>query len=419
MKIISLNSSDTFGGAARAALRLQHGLRGQGVDARMLVQRKFSDHPFVIGPADALQRGMGLARNVLDQLPLKLYRGRGTGPFSPSLVPSCSVARLNRLNPDLVHLHWVCEGMTSIWSLSGIKAPVLWTLHDSWPFTGGCHVPHHCTAFEENCGACPQLGSSCGHDLSRAVWTLKRNMLRRLRPVIISPSRWLAGRAAQSSLLGDLRIEVIPNGIDTGLFRPIEKAAAKRLLGLDQDKKVLLFSAIDGGRHHHKGFHLLVSAREACAKDPQFRDSHLLLVVGSAAPDDAPELPIPVHYAGKLQDDTSISLMYNAADLYLSPALLENFSTTVLESLSCGTPCVAFQAGGMADLVQHGRSGYLATAYDTEEFARGIIWCLEDRERLAQLSAQARSTVCEQFDVELTARRHIKLYEDVWSPSRS
>ncbi|GFO55616.1 glycosyl transferase [Geomonas sp. Red276] len=419
MKIIAVNSSDTFGGAARAAYRLHQGLLGLGVESRMLVQRKFSDDPTVLGPQGVLGRGMGLARNVLDRLPLALYRSRCDAPFSPGLVPSPTVGELNRLAPDIVHLHWIGEGMASIASLPRIVAPVVWTLHDSWPFTGGCHVPHGCGSFRERCGRCPQLGSSLGCDLSRLLWGMKEQSVRRLKPVMVAPSRWLAGRAAESSVMAGRRIEVIPNGIDAAVFAPADKEAAKRMLGIDPATKVLLFSAVDGARHHHKGFHLLVRALESCAREVAgFADAHLLLVVGSAPPPEPLELPVEVRYAGRLQDDLGISLTYNAADLYLAPALLENFSTTVLESLSCGTPCVAFAAGGMADLVEHGENGYLAAAYDADDFARGILWALADGERPAALGRRGRDKVLREFAIGRVATRYAGLYEELCRPSR-
>lgn len=419
MRVIAVNSSDTFGGAARAAFRLHQGLLDLGVEARFLVQRKFSDDPTVLGPEGALARGMGLARNILDRLPLALYPGRQSAPFSPGLFPSPTVGRLNSLAPDLVHLHWIGEGMASIGSLARIQAPVVWTLHDSWAFTGGCHVPRECDSFRERCGRCPQLGSSAGWDLSRLHWLMKEQSVRRLKPVVVAPSRWLAGRAAESSLLAERRIEVIPNGIETRAFAPVEASAARRLLGLEEGKKVLLFSAVDGARHHHKGFHLLVRALESCARQVEgFAQTHQLLVVGSSAPADPTELPIAVHYAGALQDDLSISLAYNAADLYVAPALLENFSTTVLEALSCGTPCVAFAAGGMADLIEHRENGYLAKAYDSDDFARGLIWALSDRELTARLGHKGREKVLAEFAVDLVARRYAMLYEELCQASR-
>lgn len=419
MKILALNSSDIFGGAARAAYRLQGALRNLGVDARMLVQRKFSDAPHVIGPANAWQSGLGLARNRIDGLPLTLLSRRHNPLFSVSFVPSDTVSRLNGLTPDIVHLHWICEGLASIGSLLRIRAPLIWTLHDSWPFTGGCHVPHDCSAYRQRCGCCPQLGSSFGWDLSRSGWIRKQRMLSSLRPVVVSPSRWLAATAAESSLMGNLRIEVIPNGVDTSRFKPFDKGAARTLLGIEQGRNILLFSALDGIRHHHKGFHLLERALVECSSVAGFRDSTELLVAGCSAPEGFPDLPIPVRFLGQLKDDVALALLYNAADVYLAPALLENFSTTVLEALACGTPCIAFNAGGMSDLLDHGVNGYLAQAYDIQDFARGIIWSLEDHERLEILSANGRRKVEECFTLELMAQRHVRLYEDVWTRFRS
>lgn len=419
MRILALNSSDNFGGAARAAFRLQGALRDHGADARMLVQRKFSDDPYVIGPANIWQTGLGLARNRIDNLPLNILCRRHNPMFSISFVPSDTVSRVNRLSPDIVHLHWICEGLANIGGLSRIKAPLVWTLHDSWPFTGGCHVPHDCSAYRQKCGYCPELQSSFGLDLSRIGWRRKRCMLNSLQPVIISPSRWLAACAAESSLMHDLRIEVIPNCIDTNCFKPFDKLAARQLLGIDPHKTILLFSALDGVRHRHKGFHLLEQALVECSRVAGFRESTELYVAGCSTPERLPDLPIPVHFLGQLRDNVSIALLNNASDLYLAPALLENFSTTVLEAMACGTPSVAFNAGGMSDLLDHGMNGYLARAYDIQDFARGIIWALDDRERLAVLSKNCCRKVRENFTLDIVAKRHMHLYEELCVISQS
>jgi len=418
MKILALNSSDTFGGAARAAYRLQGALRDLGADARMLVQRKFSDNPYVIGPANAWQSGLGLARNKIDAIPLHLMSRLRDPLFSLSFVPSNTLTRLDRISPDVVHLHWICEGLINIGSLARIKAPMIWTLHDSWPFTGGCHVPHECTAYLQKCGCCPQLGSSLAPDLSRIGWLRKQRMFGLRQPVVVSPSRWLARCAADSSLMRNLRVEVIPNGVDTKLFKPFDKTNARSLFGIAENKKILLFSALDGLRHRHKGFHLLKLALAECTNIEGFCESTELYVVGCSAPEDLPDLPIPVRFLGQLRDDVTISLMYNAADVYLAPALLENLSTTVLESMACGTPCVAFDAGGMSDLIEQGSNGYLANAYDVKDFARGIVWLLSDEKRLQILSANGRRKVEDNFSLDMVAKRHMCLYEDVCSASR-
>jgi glycosyltransferase involved in cell wall biosynthesis len=211
----------------------------------------------------------------------------------------------------------------------------------------------------------------------------------------------------------DLRIEVVPNGVDTNCFKPFDMVTARNLLGIKENKKILLFSSINGLQHEHKGFHLLKSALAECSLVDGFKETVELYVAGSYEPENFSELTIQTHFLGQLNDDVTLALLYNAADLYLAPALLENFSTTVLEALACGTPSVAFNAGGMADLVDHGINGYLAQAYDVEDFARGIIWSLNDLEQLSVLSANGRRKAEEQFTLDLMAKRHIKLYEDV------
>jgi glycosyltransferase involved in cell wall biosynthesis len=416
MKILLLNRDDAEGGAAKGATRLLEGIRSPGVDARLFVQRKMCNSPCVIGSPATLGKAVGFARRTLESLLYKLASGKVQGLFSPAFLPDRISSRVSRFAPDIIHLHWVAR-MMRIETLSRFKVPIVWTLHDSWPFTGGCFLPLDCTRYRESCGACPVLGSSREEDLSRRVWRRKKEAWRGLNLTLVAPSRWMAARAQTSSLFRETRIEVIPNGIDVQLYQPSEQSSARERLSLPQKKRLILFGAKDATQDRNKGFHLLVQSLRALTGG-RWRDDIELLVFGSKEPDKPQDHGFKAHYLG-WQDDKGLALLYAAADVFVLPSIQENLPYTVMEAMACGTPCVAFNIGGVSDLIDHRQNGYLAQPFDPEDLARGITYVLEDAGHGNKLAVRARQKVVLEFALEKIADRHMALYREILMPDCS
>jgi glycosyltransferase involved in cell wall biosynthesis len=227
---------------------------------------------------------------------------------------------------------------------------------------------------------------------------------------LVTPSRWLADCAHSSSLFGKSRIEVIPNGLGTEVFHPWDKQASRRLLGLPDDKSIILFGAVGGTSDPNKGFHLLAPALRLLGE----RLPGLMAVIfGTEGHGSLPDLCMPVVSLGLIADDRRLAAIYSAADVFAAPSLLENLPGTVMESMACGTPCVAFRQGGVADLIDHEISGYLAQPYEVESFTRGMAWVLEDDNRHAQLADRALSKIKDGFSLELMSRRYADLYREL------
>jgi len=414
MKVLQVNSSDTLGGAARAAHRLHQGLRAQGVDSQMLVQFKRGRDPSVFGPQFLKGEALHKVEQKLDGLPLRLYRHTGQALFSPAWLPTGAARSIASFHPSIVHLHWICAGFLPISALREIRQPVVWTLHDSWAFTGGCHVPFDCLRYRESCGACPQLSSQAEGDLSRRGWNRKKSALQSVNLTVVTPSRWLGDCAKASSLLRDKRVEVIPNGLDLTRYKPVDKKVARDILNLPQDRRLIAFGAVSATSDPNKGFPYLQAAVGALAQQG-WREKAVLLVFGADKPAGAPDLGLEVRYLGELRDDVTLALHYSAADVFVAPSMQENLSCTVMEALACGTPCVAFNVGGMPDLIEDGRTGYLAEPFLPEDFARGIVLAVEDAERSQALSRQARSKVEREFALERVAQRYRELYRELVS----
>ncbi len=418
MKVLLINTSDSKGGAARAAYRLHQGLQSINVNSQMLVQVKQGDAQAVIGPS--AESGIGKARTglrlTLDRLPLKFYSNCGATPYSSHWLPDTINSKVAQLAPDVINLHWISSGYLQIETIAKFNQPIVWTLHDMWAFTGGCHYNQECDKYTVSCGACPQLGSKRDWDLSRWVWQRKAKAWQNLDLTIVALSSWFRKRVSSSSLFKDLRVEIIPNGLDTEKYRPIEQKVARELLRLPQDKQLLLFGALGATSDKRKGFHLLQPALQELSQSG-WKDKLELVVFGASRPENPPELGFKAHYLGHLNDDLTLALVYSAADAMIVPSIQESFGQTASESLACGIPVVAFNATGLKDIVDHQQNGYLAQPYKIEDLARGIAWVLENEERHRKLSHRAREKVEQEFTLEIQARRYLSLFTEILEDS--
>lgn len=408
MKILIVNTSDIQGGAARAAYRLHMALLADGVDSQMLVQSKSSDDFTVLGPQTKFQKAMGKMRPTLDSIPVRRYPDRTKTLFSASCLPFAGMAdKINALNPDVVHLHWIAGGMMRIEDLVKINAPIVWSLHDMWAFTGGCHYDEECAGYQKRCGSCPVLGSDKDKDLSRKVWLRKQGSFAGLSNMtIIGLSKWLADCAASSSLFKNNPVENLPNPIDTQIFAPFEQTEARKLFNLPQDKKLILFGAMGATSDPRKGFKELALALDHLPADYE------LVVFGSSEPQTPQGFKQKVHYLGQLHDDVSLRVLYNTADVMVVPSLQENLSNAIMESLSCGTPVLGFDIGGNIDLIEHKKNGYLARPFDVQDMARGIDWIL-NTSNYYELCRNAREKVLREFDSKVVVQKYIQLYKKV------
>jgi glycosyltransferase involved in cell wall biosynthesis len=413
MKVCLLSNSDGRGGGYAAAYRLHRGLIEIGIDSTMLVGEKTRGDHTILSPINKLSQVWAKLIPGVSHLPLLLYKRRELTPYSLQWLPDRLAAQVARISPDIINLHWINAGFLQIETLAKFDQPIVWTLHDMWPFTGGCHYSGECDRYTRSCGACPQLGSHRKWDISRWVWQRKAKAWKNLNLTIVTPSRWLADRARESSLFQDLPIEVIPNGVDIQCYKPIDQKIARNLLGLPLDKQIILFGAISATGDRRKGFHLLLTALQKLSQWETWKNKLELVVFGSSEPLDPPDFGFNAHYLGKLGDDISLALVYSAADVFVAPSIQENLPNTVMEALACGTPCVAFEIGGMSDMIDRGENGYLASPFDVEDFAKGIAWVLEDKEKHASLCERARTKVEREFTSEIQASKYCKLYNTI------
>lgn len=412
MKTLFLSTSDIEGGAARATYWLAKGLRNNGQDVSMCVQRKKGDFPWVWSVnKNYIGKISGLVRPQIDTFPLGFYPNRKRTQWSLNLLPNFKLMpAVSKLDPDIINLHWVGGSFLPISQFRHLNAPVVWSLYDMWPFTGGCHYDDSCGRFVNSCGNCPQLDSHRS-DISSLIIGAKKKYWQDTPMTIVSPSTWLAGEAKKSSLFRNLRVEVIPHGTDLNLFKPIDKKLAKNILDLPNNRRYVLFGAMGGTSDARKGYQLLEPALKRLAEMPGFEDLSLL-VFGSNEPLIPPKFGLPIHYVGRLHDDVSLAILYSAADVTVTPSMQEAFGMTASESMACGTPVVAFGASGPLDVIDHKLNGYLATPYEAEDLANGISWVL-DRSRSERLSHEARKKCEDKFELGNVARQYATLYEEL------
>jgi glycosyltransferase involved in cell wall biosynthesis len=407
VKIVHLAYADGGGGAFKAAYRIHRGLASLGLDSTMLVSRRLTSDATVKDAGTPAGRLWAQLATHLDVAPWRLLRAQ-RGEFSSLAFVGAGAARRARaLAPDIVQLHWVCAGFLRIEALAALRGPLVWRLADMWPLAGAEHYVGDDLRYRDGYRAATRPRDERGPDLNRWVWERKRRVYARLRDLtVVTPSRWLARCARESVLLSGRRIEVIPTGQDLETFRPLPKALARSILGLPTDAKLVMAASM-GIAEQRKGVRLLLGALETLRGS-----GYRLLLLGD--PPSAPlPLPVQAHWLGRLHDDVSLALAYSSADVFVAPSTEENLANTVIEAMACGVPCVAFDVGGMPDIVHPGRNGHLAAPFQTEDLARGIAAVLESGEGYARLSAEARRTVEQEFSAPVQARRFAALYEEL------
>ncbi len=405
MNILHLVAGELSGGAARGAYWLHTGLKKLGIQSTILTNSRttLGDPSVVSIVTDMKTRLSSILRGHLESLPLKLYRQRRPEIFSTGLCGFDFTKTSEYKEADILHLHWINAGFVNIEHLSKVEIPVVWTMRDMWPMTGGCHYAMDCDRYTTNCGKCPHLSSQKQWDLSQIVLNRKKQYLpRKTLPVGISS--WLSDRAKSSSLFCSSEVATIHNAVDAEVFSPIEKQVAREILEFPKDKMIILVAA-QNLKAIWKGFDKFLQAVESLEKKQYF-----LCVMGKCEDHILSQTGLDYKNFGFLYDSISIQLVYSAADVFVAPSIMEAFGKTLIEAMACGTPVVCFDATGPKDIVDHKINGYKAEPFSGKDLASGIQWiCTHPQPSILQEAA--RTKVKEHFDTPVIAKRYINLYE--------
>ncbi len=415
LKVLHLNTYDGNGGAGRACLRLSTALRADGLDSKVAVYYKFGENQGIINLSAGIFAKIRAVINIMAERYLaKIFVKALKTPFSLQWFGKDLKNNSLLQDADIIHLHWINHGFLSpkfLAALDELEKPIVWTFHDSNAFTGGCHVRYSCEHFHQQCGNCPLLRFSGPNDISNQNWKRKQKAYSKLNFHVVAPSTWMATSVKQSSLLGVRATTVIPNTIETDVFKPYVKAEAKKILKIAPEKFVIMSGFMPSKNDKHKGTDYLIEALNELASRDEIENSQIELVIfGNKDTKDMPEFPFKTTFLGTINKDEHLAKCYSAADAFILPSLEDNLPNTVMESLACATPVVAFKTGGIPDMVKHLHNGYLANYKSSTDLADGIEWLYLHEEK-ELLQKEARRTILTHFAPQVIAEKHIELYQ--------
>ncbi|MGB9880940.1 MAG: glycosyltransferase family 4 protein [Anaerolineae bacterium] len=404
MRVLMVNTAYAQGGAALVARTLHKAVNASPGHESLLAYGR--------GPNNQERKTKRFAFQPEVYLHAFLTRLTGIQGYGTWL----STRRLLRLirdwKPNVLHFHNIhgySLDLTIAKVVGDLGLPVVWTLHDGWPLTGRCAYLFECSRWKTGCGRCPDLHRypKTYFDSSALMWRKKRELLGRVwKPVIVAPSRWLAG-LVKETCEGQCRVEVIPNGVDTQLFRPRDRSQVRAKLGLPQDKRILLFVAADLG-DEHKGMSYFFESLEFVKAE-----SWMVVTVGKTV-----EIPralgdrVYINQLGYLSQPESMAEVYAAADVFCISSLDDNFPTTVLEAMSCATPVVGFSVGGIPEQVVEG-CGQLVPPRDAIALGRAITALLGNDSARQLMGDSCRERAVQEYSLERFVQRYLALYHEV------
>jgi glycosyltransferase involved in cell wall biosynthesis len=393
--------------AGRAAIRLQHAFNNVDVQS-CIVSLQHSMH----GNTNIKYLGPNarLISRVEDKIQAYLTKkcNKQLGTFSYPVLGT-NVARLDEVkNADIIYIHWALKGLLnfrSVKQIASLNKPVIIFLHDMWNITGGCHHSFTCEKYKtEGCNDCPMFPAVKKNDLSAKEFRKKMQLYSKYNNLyFVSPSKWLYNCAKESLLTKSKPVFYIPNLIDNIIFKPADKTVARQILNIDVTETIIAFGAVSVNSPY-KGWAYLQKALELLKQDDTIKNISVLIFGSGYDKDIAASIPFKTKFMGFLQDEYSTALVYNAADVFIVPSLADNLPTTVQESLSCGTPVVGFEVGGIPDMISHKKNGYLAKYKDSGDIAEGIKFCINNKIKGYRLP---------DFEPSVIVQKHLELFEQI------
>lgn len=421
MKVVHLNTWDISGGAARSAYRLHQGLRTIGIDSEMLVRFKSSKD----GTVYSTQGGDNQSNKkvtIHDIIQSRLITSHITSAANTIFsIPSIGFEVTNAnivASADIINLHWIVNFLSpvSIRKIGALGKPLVWTLHDQWPFTGGCHYSNGCIRYETNCTECPQLDLNL--ELAATVLDEKDASYQSIPITVVTPSEWMHDVARKSRLFKSKRIECIPYSLETTKYTNIPKCDAKERLGIDPQVVTILFAA-HSLHERRKGYKEFLEVLKFCENDYEFTrlitQNKIKLIIFGEAETELLNIGIPIQSLGFIDSDEEICTAYSAADLYIMTSLEDNLPNTILESMSCGTSVLAFDIGGIPDMVKEGVTGRLISPFDTRSMSTSLLYLLSHRDLLEQMSKNCRQFAETNYAFAIQAYKYKQLYDDILS----
>ena len=400
MKILHVNYSDTIGGAAIAVLRIHHLLLKQGIDSNIIVSEKNSNFKNIEGPKKTIDIIKSFIKKSINRQLKYFFKTSNKNTHSINLIPSGLYKKINEFKPDVVNLHWLGNEMISLKEISKIKAKVVWTLHDMWPFCGAEHYTSN-LRFIEGYNKKNRPSDESGFDLNKYIWNKKNKYFKNINNFICTSS-WMLNKAKQSKLLENKNIEEIPLTLDKDFWKPVNNKFSKNFFGIKDDENVIVFGAENFLKNSRKGFDCFLKVIEKI--EIKKLCNYKVLLFGT---DEKLNLKNPnknIITLGKISDEYSLKLIYSAADVVVIPSTMESFGLVALEAIHCGSPCVAFEETSLESLIDHKINGYLAKKRSDEDMKDGILWCLNN---LKDKKNAIYKNAVEKFDYEKITNQYL------------
>lgn len=421
MRVLIVNTSENTGGAAVAANRLKEALNNNGIKAKMLVRDKESDDITVA----QLNKSWHQKWDFLWErfvIYMRLHFKRDNLFLIDIANAGTDITKTREFKEaDVIHLSWINQGMLSLKGIRKIlesNKPVVWTMHDLWPASSICHYARNCRNYEKQCGNCPLLpGNGSGNDLSARIWRKKRKILERNSILFVTCSRWLADKAKKSGLLSGQKVISIPNPIDSRAFTKENREEARLYAGLPEGKKLILFVS-QRVTDKRKGMDYFITAiNKMVEAHPEMKDNCGIAILGGKAEELADKLPLPSYPLGYVSEEKKIASIYNSVDLFVLPSLEDNLPNTIMEAMACGVPCVGFNTGGIPEMIDHLKNGYVAEYKSSDDLARGIHWVLSEADHQS-LSNEAMKKVNQCYSQYAVAMKYIEAYNQAMALKR-
>jgi len=329
-------------------------------------------------------------------------RPKGLEKFSFATADVDITTQKVYLEADIIHLHWTGSFLDFNFFQKNTK-PVVWTLHDMNPFTGGCHYSNGCSKYKTQCIDCPQLQGTINVNNAFIDQKYKQQMLVKSKPYIISPSKWLLDCSIESTVFKGLQSKQIFNCVDFSIFTPQDKIFSRTVFSIPQNKKILLFVS-DALENTRKGFEILVDALKIC------NDTGIHLCAIGKRPQ-TENFAANITYLGTIKDERLLAIAYSAADVFVLPSREDNLPNVMLESLACGVPVIALPIGGMLDVVKTGFNGILSDDRSPESLSKAIKEFVSDTYKFN--SEAIRDEAKQKFSPQKQAAEYVEVYKSL------
>ena len=415
MRVLIINTSERIGGAAIAANRLMEALKNNGIKTKMLVRDKQTDQISVVELKKSWWKVWQFIWERVVIWQANHFKKHNLFAVDIANTGTNITALPEFTQADVIHLHWINQGMLSLTDIRRIiqsGKPIVWTMHDMWPFTGICHYAGDCDKYATQCHNCPQLYKGSRKDIAYRTFQKKKKLFEGAQITFVACSRWLESLAKESDLIKGQTITNIPNAINTNLFKPRDKKQAREKCHLPQDKKLLLFGSVKI-TDKRKGIDYLVSAcKQIASSYPDFSKELGVVVFGNQAEQYASLFPFPIYPMNYVSNEKELVDIYNAVDLYVTPSLQDNLPNTIVEAMACGIPCIGFNVGGIPQMIDHLHNGYVAEYQSSKDLANGTHWALTEGE-YESLSEEACRKAVSSYSESTIAKKYVEIYNKI------